>query len=452
MTLTLDNSDGWLPVDVPEVAAARRGNRSGDSAYIINKKTVRLREIQSLLTKASASQSSYAIIGQGLVESVLNLRPEDRRLLIEEAADIQRYRLKIEEAQDRLKATHENVERVKLLMKEIAPRMAQLERQAKRAGEHARVSIELRQALLAYYEHQWHRSQESLAVARANHDQANAEFVQARIALETCQRELADINKQIEEHRQRVAATASQREQLTERIRDLERRLAVAKERSGILEARSLELAEEVRVVEEERKRAAGVISAEEETRKKLETSLEEARAEVTSRQAALTELEQEFRDALTHGADAEAKGKRLQAAAQETKARVRKLAEAQKDLDKEASRLDSRRKSLVNQMAEVLRVLRSLRAQEAGLVAEVSNTGERQGRLGVRDPPPARLAREARGGPERAAGEAGGHGGPTGCARRGAETGARDGARRRGDGRGCAFDRVRDYPRAARP
>ena len=90
-----------------------------------------------------------------------------------------------------------------------------------------------------------------------NHDQANAEFVQARIALQTCQRELAEINKQIEEYRQRAAATAAEREQVIERIRDLERRLAVAKERSGILEARSRELAEEVRVVEEERKRAA---------------------------------------------------------------------------------------------------------------------------------------------------------------------------------------------------
>jgi chromosome segregation protein len=382
VTLTLDNSDGWLPVDVPEVAAARRGNRSGDSAYIINKKTVRLREIQSLLTKASASQSSYAIIGQGLVESVLNLRPEERRLLIEEAADIQRYRMKIEEAQDRLKATHENVERVRLLMKEIAPRLAQLERQAQRAGEHARLTIELRQALQAFYEHQWHRSQESLAVARANHDQANAEFVQAKIALETCQRELADINKQIEEQRKRAAATAAEREQIIERVRDLERRLAVAKERATILEERSKELAEEVRVVEEERTRAASLIATEEDTRLKLEGSLEEARAEVAKRQAALTELEQEFRDALTHGADAEAKGKRLEAAAGETKARIRKLGEAQKDVEKDITRLDSRRKSLVNQMAEQLRVLRSLRSQESGLVEEVSKTGERRASL----------------------------------------------------------------------
>ena len=375
VTLTLDNSDGWLPVDVPEVAAARRGYRSGESDYIINKKKVRLREIQSLLTKASASQSSYAIIGQGLVESVLNLRPEERRLLIEEAADIQRYRLKIEEAQDRLKATHENVERVRLLMKEIAPRLAQLERQAKRAGEHARLSKELRQALQAFYEHQWHRAQESLAVARANHDQAKAEFVQAKVALETCQRELSEIAKQLEEHRQAAAATAAERERLDQRIRDLERRLAVGKERRGILEARSGELADELRVLGEERNRTSGTLAAEEERRGEREGALQEAKQALAARQSDLTALEQEFRDALAHGADAEAKGKRLQSAAVEMKARIGKLIDGQRDMEREASRLDTRRRSLVAQMAEQLRVLRSLRGQEAELLDGVSLT-----------------------------------------------------------------------------
>ena len=375
VTLTLDNSDGWLPVDVPEVAAARRGFRSGESNYIINKKKVRLREIQSLLTKASATQSSYAIIGQGLVESVLNLRPEERRLLIEEAADIQRYRLKIEEAQDRLKATHENVERVRLLMKEIAPRLAQLERQAKRAGEHALLSKELRQALQAFYEHQWHRAQESLAVARANHDQAQAEFVQAKVALETCQRELSEIAKQLEQHRQAAAASAAERERLDQRIRDLERRMAVAGERRAILEARSAELAGELRVFEEERERTSGMLAAEEETRGQTEAELQDAKEALAARQADLTALEQEFRDALTHGADAEAKGKRLEAAAAEMKARVRKLADGQRDLERDASRLDTRRRSLVSQMAGELRVLRSVRSQEAELLEQLSET-----------------------------------------------------------------------------
>jgi len=209
VTMTLDNSDGWLAVDVPEVTISRRGSRSSDGEYQISGKRIRLRELQTLLATANVGQNSYAIIGQGLVESVLNLRADERRQLIEEAADIQRYRLKIEEAGERLKSTHENTARIRLLIKEIAPRLAQLERQAKRAGEHAQLSRELMQALRVFYEERWHSAQEQLTVARAGHDQMQAEFTQARVALETCQRELDDITSRLDEQRQAASHRCS---------------------------------------------------------------------------------------------------------------------------------------------------------------------------------------------------------------------------------------------------
>ncbi len=377
--LTLDNSDGWLPVSTTEVTVSRRGQRSGDSDYFINGKKTRLRELHTILMKANATQNSYAIIGQGLVESVLNLRAEDRRQLVEEAADIQRYRLKIEEAEDRLKGTHENVERVKLLIKEIAPRLSQLERQAKRAGEHIRIQHELTQALRAYYEHQWHRAQESLTVSRAAHDQAQAEFTQSRVALETCQRELKDVSAQLEEHRLAATASAAERDRLDQRIRELERRLAVSRERRGILEARHKELKEEVAALDTERERASTVLTSEDGRRENLRQRVAEAREVFDERQAAVAALEQEFREAQGHAGDAEAKGKRLETAAAEAKIRLKQLAEAQHELERESSKLDTRRRSLVNQMAEHLRVLRGLRDQELQLTTEVSRTGDRR-------------------------------------------------------------------------
>ncbi len=379
VTMTLDNSNGWLPIESAEVAISRKGTRAGDSDYFINGKKTRLRELQTLLMKAAFTQSSYAIIGQGLVETILNLRPEDKRDLIEEAADIQRYRLKIEEAQDRLKATHENVERVKLLMKEIAPRLGQLERQAKRAGDHARLSHQLSQALRVYYEHQWHRSQDALTVARAGHDQAQAEFTQARVALETCQRELDDITSQLEDHRKAETAAAAERDRLQARIRDLERALAVAAERKGILEARQHELLDELESVDGERDRLENLLSADEANRGALEAAVEEARSNHQARQRELTSLEEEYREAQTKVADAQAKGQRLEAAAAETQTRARRLAASGTDLEKEAGRVETRRRSMVNQMIEQQRLLRGHRAQESQLLADVSATGARR-------------------------------------------------------------------------
>jgi len=379
VTMTLDNSDRWLPIDVGEVSIARRGYRSGESDYVINGKKVRLRELQTLFMKAAASQSSYAIIGQGLVENILNLRADERRLLIEEAADIQRYRLKIEEAEGRLAATHENVERVRLLIKEIAPRVSQLERQARRAVEHGRLSQELKQALEVYYEQRWSAAQEALIVARAGYDQSQADVTQTRIALETCKREMADVSAQLEEHREAIASVSAERDRLSEQVRDSERRAAVAKERRSILEARSRELEDESSGVEAERVRLAKVVASHDDDRSKLEEQVGEAREVVEARQAELAAQDHEMREAHGHVADAQARAKRLEVAAAEHTARIRKLAEAARNVEREAAKLETRRRSTVNQMAEQLRVLQSLRTQESQLVAEVARTAGRR-------------------------------------------------------------------------
>ena len=106
--LTLDNSDGWLPLDFEEVVVSRRAFRSGENEYYINQSRVRLKDVTELFLKAQIGQNSYAFMGQGLVEEVLTLRPEERRGLIEEAADVRLHRTRLDEARHRLGATREN--------------------------------------------------------------------------------------------------------------------------------------------------------------------------------------------------------------------------------------------------------------------------------------------------------------------------------------------------------
>ncbi|MCH8815117.1 MAG: chromosome segregation protein SMC [Chloroflexi bacterium] len=379
VTIILDNSEGSFPVDADEIAIRRRANRSGDSTYYVNDKRVRLRDLQTLMQKSSVTQNSYAIIGQGLVESVLNLKAEDRRPLIEEAADTQRYRLKIDEAEDRLKATHENVGRIQLLIKEIAPRLEQMERQAQKAGDYERISTELTQALRVYYEQHWHHAQESLIVATASHDQAQAEFTQAKVGLETCQREQDEISKQIEEYRSKVAAVSADRERAEQHIGELERRLAVSRERSEILTARHQELREELTNLEEDRDRSKRLIESYEDERKNAADALKKRQKEFEAVQAKMSSLRDETRETQTHAGDAEDKGKRLRAAANEIKTRIHKLGDSKRAVEVELSNLDVTRRSFVTQMSEQLRVLRSLRDQESMLTNAVSETGERR-------------------------------------------------------------------------
>jgi len=81
VTLTLDNSDSWLPIDFSEVTVSRRAYRDGQNEYRINNNRVRLRDVLELLSQSGLSRRTYTIIGQGVVDSVLSLRAQERRTL-----------------------------------------------------------------------------------------------------------------------------------------------------------------------------------------------------------------------------------------------------------------------------------------------------------------------------------------------------------------------------------
>jgi chromosome segregation protein len=133
VTITFDNRDGWLPIDFEQVSISRRAFRDGQNEYLLNGQRVRLREISELLAASGLAQRTYTVVGQGLVDSVLSLRAEDRRLLFEEAAGIGLHRSRREEAVRRLDKTRRNLERADDILREVRPRLRSLERQAKQA-------------------------------------------------------------------------------------------------------------------------------------------------------------------------------------------------------------------------------------------------------------------------------------------------------------------------------
>jgi chromosome segregation protein len=120
--LTLDNTTGWLPIDYAEVSVGRRAYRSGENEYIINGNVVRYRDVLDLLGVAGLARSTYTVIGQGMVDAALSLRPEERRELFEEAAGITPHLRKREQALRRIDETRRNLERVSDILSEIQPR------------------------------------------------------------------------------------------------------------------------------------------------------------------------------------------------------------------------------------------------------------------------------------------------------------------------------------------
>ena len=92
VSISFNNTSGWLPIDYAEVVLTRRAYRDGASEYLINGQRVRLKDFHELLAKTGLSDRTYTIIGQGLVDVALSIKPDERRMLFEEAAGIGLYR------------------------------------------------------------------------------------------------------------------------------------------------------------------------------------------------------------------------------------------------------------------------------------------------------------------------------------------------------------------------
>jgi chromosome segregation protein len=148
VTLTIDNTDGALPIDYTEVSITRRMFRDGAGEYEINGRSCRLLDIQELLSDSGIGREMHVIVGQGQLDAVLSARPEDRRAFIEEAAGVLKHRKRKEKALRKLEAMQANLTRLTDLTGELRRQLGPLGRQAEVARRAAGVQADLRDARL----------------------------------------------------------------------------------------------------------------------------------------------------------------------------------------------------------------------------------------------------------------------------------------------------------------
>lgn len=142
--LTLDNTDGMLPVDYNDVTITRRIFRSGESEYYINNTRCRLKDVQELFMDTGIGKEGYSIIGQGKIEAVLSGKPEERRGLLEEAAGIVKFKTRKEEAEKRLQNTEDNLVRISDILSTYEERLEPLRIESEKANRFIELSEELK--------------------------------------------------------------------------------------------------------------------------------------------------------------------------------------------------------------------------------------------------------------------------------------------------------------------
>ena len=177
-TLVLDNADGTLRIETPEVMITRRYFRSGESEYYINKQLARLRDINELFMDTGLGREGYANIGQGRIDEILALKSTDRREIFEEAAGISKYRHRKEETQRRLANTEDNLLRIGDKISELELQVEPLREQAQKAQKYLLLRDELKGLEITV----WLDSLQKIAetARKAQTDYASAAFILAQ--------------------------------------------------------------------------------------------------------------------------------------------------------------------------------------------------------------------------------------------------------------------------------
>ncbi|MEU8538704.1 chromosome segregation protein SMC [Streptomyces sp. NPDC048717] len=222
VSLTIDNSDGALPIDYAEVTLTRIMFRGGSSEYQINGDTCRLLDIQDLLSDSGIGREMHVIVGQGQLDSVLHADPMGRRAFIEEAAGVLKHRKRKEKALRKLDAMRANLARVQDLADELRRQLKPLGRQAAVARRAAVIQADLRDARLRLLADDLVHLQRALAAEIADETALLARKETTETALKAAlarEAELEDATRRLAPRLQRAQQTWYELSQLAERVR-----------------------------------------------------------------------------------------------------------------------------------------------------------------------------------------------------------------------------------------
>ncbi len=222
-TLTFDNKTRFIPLDQDEVSVGRRIWQSGDSEYLINRQTARLKDVRELFVGTGAGAATYCIIEQGRVDQILQSNAANRRLIFEEAAGISRFKQKRTEALKRLERVEQNLVRLSDLVDEVETQVSTVRTQAQRASRFRSISTELEQLWVGLAADDFRRESTHRDLLQGQMQESAATLLDLR-------------QKQAEAESQVIAADAALAE-VDDQLREVERRRSDVRSRIASLES-----------------------------------------------------------------------------------------------------------------------------------------------------------------------------------------------------------------------
>lgn len=225
VAITLDNSDHHLPVEFEEVKVTRKLYRSGESEYLINGSTCRLKDINEMFYDTGIGKEGYSIIGQGQIDKILNGKPEERRELFDEAAGIVKFKRRKNMSLKKLEEEQQNLVRVTDILGELEKQFGPLERQSEKAKEYLKKKEELKRYDINMFLLETQRIKEQikdvdakLEIAEADLEEAEQKYADMKAEYDLIEGQVEEIEAEIESSRDQLNKTSLLKQQLEGQI------------------------------------------------------------------------------------------------------------------------------------------------------------------------------------------------------------------------------------------
>ena len=348
VTLVLDNSDRKMAIDYDEVAISRKVFRSGESEYTINGGRCRLRDVQELLMDTGIGKDGYSIIGQGQIDQLLSSKPQDRRMIFEEAAGIVKYKSRKETAEKQLAEEENNLSRVQDILEELTSRIEPLTAQAEAARQYLTLKEELKTYEVTAFLGQYQQYRDQFAKVEGHLENlleqlAGAKTRQEEIRLRTeaykkeagearqAYKELNDLHHSLEislqskegekgRLQEQQSARERERDRLTEDLDEAKKKLHVQWET--------------IRAEEEKIKEKEAQYKAQEEKRQEAAQALEKWHGCQQERRQSWTEAAEKAEACKQETAERRARTERFQAMLEYDRSQKETLLEKEKELE----------------------------------------------------------------------------------------------------------------------
>ncbi len=402
--LVLENN-GQAPgelADLPEIVITRRLYRSGESEYLLNGRPCRLKDIHYLFMDTGAGHRAYAIIDQGEVGSFVELRPEERRLLIEEVAGVSRYKTRREEAQRRIKASQENLARLEDVLTEVKRQQNSLRRQAKKTERYLRLKEELQRLDIIYAAGRLQQTKQKTLALEKNlallgektdlfsSKQQTLETEKARLILElsekeealsslrhkeeACLEELSSQRRQLEKTRGEIKTIQTRLQSFDSRLRDIIRRQEGLTQKVQGLERNLKEAEETLDRLQKDEEELVSLLKAKEKKLEIHQALLAEKRQTYDSLGHQMAQLEAGQRRLLLEKERREKDLKRVQGQIAEISRRLEEANFRLTKAEKERDSVTENQQRILQKIEDLARRLETLSAQEKDLERTLSS------------------------------------------------------------------------------